>query len=253
MEQWKFRVLTNGQWGKSLLCILDLSLTQVLIRFSHFIFSLWTIKSLLYLLLLLLYILLFILFMGFSRQEYWNDLPFPPPVDHVLSELSTVPLLSWMDLHGMTHSFTVLWLWELDHKEGWLQKNWYFQALVLEKTLESPLDSKIKPASPKRNQSWIFIGRTDAQAKTPILWPPDAKNWLIGKDPDARKDWGQEEKGTTEDEMVGCHHRLNGPEFQQAPGDIEGQGNQVCCSPWRHKESNTTELPNSKSVSIGWL
>ena len=149
--------------------------------------------------------------MGFSRQEYWNDLPFPPPVDHVLSELSTVPLLSWMDLHGMTHSFTVLWLWELDHKEGWLQKNWYFQALVLEKTLESPLDSKIKPASPKRNQSWIFIGRTDAQAEAPVFWLPDAGN-----------DWGYE-KGVTEDEMVKWHCQLSGHEFDQALGDGAGQ------------------------------
>ena len=129
-----------------------------------------------YIIAIYILLLLFIHFMGFSRQEYWNGLPFPPPVDHVLSELSTVTLLSWMDLHGMTHSFTVLRLWELDHKEGWAQKNGYCQALVLEKTLESPLDSKIKPVNPERNQSWIFIGRTDAEAEAPVFWPRDAGN-----------------------------------------------------------------------------
>ena len=104
-----------------------------------------------------------------------------------------------------------VWMWELDHKEGWVPKNWYFQTVVLEKTLESPLDCKeIQPVNPNRNQSWIFIGGTDAKAETPILWPPDAKNWLIGKDPDVGKDWRHEEKGTTEDEMVGWHHWLNG-------------------------------------------
>ena len=101
-----------------------------------------------------------------------------------------------------------VWMWELDHRESWAPKNWCFWTVVLEKTLESPLYCKeIKPVHPKGNQSWIFIGRTDAEAETPILWPSDAKNWLIGKDPDAGKYWGQEEKGTTEDEMVGWHHR----------------------------------------------
>ena len=100
-------------------------------------------------------------------------------------------------------------MWELDYKESWVLKNWCFWTVVLEKTLESPLDCKeIKLVHPKGNQSWIFIGRTDAEAETPIFWPPDAKNWLIGKGPDAGKDWRQEEKGTTEDEMVGCHHQL---------------------------------------------
>ena len=104
-----------------------------------------------------------------------------------------------------------VWMWELDYKESWVPKNWCFWTLVLETTLESPLDCKeIQPVHPKGDQSWIFIGRTDAEAETPILWPPDAKSWLIWKDPDAGKDWGQEEKGTTEDEMVGWHHRLNG-------------------------------------------
>ena len=106
-------------------------------------------------------------------------------------------------------------MWELGYKESWVLKNWCFWAVVLEKTLESHLYCKeIQPVHPIGNQSWIFIGRTDAEADTPILWPPDAKNWLLGKDPDAGKDWGQEEKGMTEDEMVGWHHRLNGHEFE---------------------------------------
>ena len=108
-----------------------------------------------------------------------------------------------------------VWIWELDYKKSWAPKNWYFRTVVLEKTLESPLGCKeIKPVNPQGNQSWIFIGRTDAEAETLILWPPDAKNWLIWKDPDAGQDWGQEEKGMTEDEMVGWHHQLNGHEFE---------------------------------------
>ena len=102
-------------------------------------------------------------------------------------------------------------MWELDYKESWVAKNWCFWTAVLEKTLESPLDCKeIQPVHPKGNQSWILIGRTDAKAETPILWPPDKKNWLLGKDTDAGKDWRKEEKGTTEVEMVGCHHQLTG-------------------------------------------
>ena len=111
--------------------------------------------------------------------------------------------------------FPVVWMWELDSKESWALKNWCFWTVVFEKTLEGPLDCKeIQPVHPKGNQSWIFIGRTDAEAETPILWPPDAKNWLLVKDPDAGKDWRQEEKGAIEDEMVGGHHRLNGHEFE---------------------------------------
>ena len=107
------------------------------------------------------------------------------------------------------------WVWELDDKEGWARKNWCFWTMVLKTILESHLDCKeIKLVSAKENQSWIFIGRTDAEAETPILWPPDAKNWLIGKDPDAGRDWTQEEKGTTENEMVGWHHQLDGHEFE---------------------------------------
>ena len=135
-------------------------------------------------------------------------------------------------------------MWKLDCKESWAPKNWCFWTVVLEKTLESPLDCKeSKPFNPKGNQSWIFIGRTDAEAETPILWPPDAKNWLIWKDPDAGKDWRQE-KETTEDEMVGCHHWLDGYEFEQAPAVGDRQGSLACCSPWGHKGSDTTEQLN---------
>ena len=124
-------------------------------------------------------------------------------------------------------------MWELDHTEGWAPKNWCFWIVVLEKTLESPLDYKdIQPVHPKGNQSWIFIGRTDAEAETPILWPPAAKNWLIGKDPDAGKYWRQEEKGTTEDKMIEWHHWLDGHESEQVPGVGDGQGSLACCSPW---------------------
>ena len=124
-------------------------------------------------------------------------------------------------------------MWKLDHKEGWTPKNWCFQIVVLEKTLVSPLDSKeIRPVNPKENQPWIFIGKTDAEAETPILWPPDAKSWLIGIDPDAGKDWGQEEKGVTEDEVVGWHHWLDGHEFEQAVGVGDRQGSLACYSPW---------------------
>ena len=135
-------------------------------------------------------------------------------------------------------------MWELDYKESWALKNWCFWNVVLEKTLESPLDWKeIQPVHPKGNQSWIFIGRTDAEAETPILGPPDAKSWLIGKDPDAGKDWRQE-KGMTEDETVRWHHWLNGHEFEETPGVGDGQGGLVCCGSWGCKELDMTEWLN---------
>ena len=135
-----------------------------------------------------------------------------------------------------------IWMWALDYKESWVPKNWCFWTVVLEKTLESPLDCKeIQLVHPKGNQSRIFIGRTDAEAETPILWPPDANNWLIGKDPDAGQDWRQEEKGTTEDEMVGWHPRLDAHEFEETPGVGDGQGGLVCCSSSGHKESDMTD------------
>ena len=125
-----------------------------------------------------------------------------------------------------------VWIWESDHKENWVLKNWCFWTVVLEKTLESPSDCKeIQPVHPKGDQSWVFIGRTDAKTETLILWPPYVKNWLIWKDPDAGKDWRQEEKGMTENDIVGWHHRLDGHEFEKASAVGEGQGVLVCCSP----------------------
>ena len=138
-----------------------------------------------------------------------------------------------------------VWMWELDYKESWVLKNWCFWNVVLEKTLESSLDSKvIQIVHPKGNHSWIFIGRTDVEAETPILWPPDVKNWLIWRNPDAGKEGRWEEKGTTEDEMAGWHHQLDGHEFEWTPGVGDGQGNLACCSSWGRKEPDTTELLN---------
>ena len=121
-------------------------------------------------------------------------------------------------------------MWELDYKESWVPKNWCFWTVVLEKT---------QPVHPKGDQSWIFLGRTDAEAETPILWQSVAKNWLIEKDPDAGKDWRQDEKGTTKHEMAGWHHLLNGHEFEQALGVGDGQGSLACCSPWGHDWATT--------------
>ena len=124
-------------------------------------------------------------------------------------------------------------------------ENWYFWTVVLDKSLESPLElKKIKPVYPKENQPWVFIGRTDSEAEGPILWLPDVKNWLVWKDPDVGKDQRQEEKGMTEDDMIGWHHRLNGHEFEQAPGVGDGQQSLACCSSWGHQESDTTERLN---------
>ena len=150
--------------------------------------------------------------------------------------------LSEIFLCGFSSSH--VWMWELDYKESRTPKNWCFWTVVLEKTLESPLGSKeIKPVNPKGNQSWIFIGRTDTE--TPILWPPDVKKWLIGKDTDAGKDWREKEKGMAENEIVGWHHWLNGHESEQTLGDSEGQGSLACCSAWGPKESDRTEWLNS--------
>ena len=140
-----------------------------------------------------------------------------------------------------------IWMWELDYKETWALKNWCFWNTVLEKTLTGPLDWKeIQPVNPKGNQFLVFIGRTDVEAETPIFWPPDGKNWLTGEDPDAEKDWGQEKKRLTEDEMIGWYHQLNGHEFEQGLGVDDRQGSLACCSSWGHKSwiqpSNWTEL-----------
>ena len=135
---------------------------------------------------------------------------------NLVSILKTETLLCWQkssQSYGFSSSH--VWMWELDHKESWVPKNWRFWTVVLEKTPETPLDCKeIQSINPKGNQSWIFIGSTGAEAEAPILWPPDAKSPLIGKVPDAGKDWRQEEKGMIEDGMVGWHHRLNGHEFE---------------------------------------
>ena len=142
-------------------------------------------------------------------------------------------------------------MWELNHKEGWVLKNWCFRTVVLKKTLESPSDRKeIKLVHPKGNQPWIFIGRTDDEAEAPVFRPPNAKNWLIGRDPDAGEDWRQEEKGETEDEMVGWNHQLNRHEFEKIPGDGERQGSLACCSPWGGKEYDMTEWLNNEMKQI---
>ena len=133
-------------------------------------------------------------------------------------------------------------MWELDYKESWVPKNGCFWTVVLEKTLESPLDCKeIQPVHPKGDQSWVFIGRTDVEGETAILWLPDAKNWLTGKDPVAGKDWKQEEKRVTENEIVGWHHQLDGHEFEWTLGVGDGQGGLACCDSQGRQESDTTE------------
>ena len=166
-----------------------------------------------------------------------------------------VTLPTWVHLIKLIVSPVVMYRcdsWTI--KKALIQKSRCFWIVVLEKTLESPLDSKeIKPVNPKRNQSWILIGRTDAEAETPIPWPPDAKSQLIEKDLDAGKDWRQEEKGAAEDEIVGWHHWLNVHKFEQSPGDSEGQGSLACYSPWGHKELNTTEwLNNNNNTLMEW-
>ena len=143
------------------------------------------------------------------------------------------------------------WTTELDCEESWVLKNWCFWIVVLEKTLESPLDCKeVQPVHPKGDQSWVFTGRIDAEAETPILWPPHAKSWLIVKDPDAGRDWGKEEKWTTEDEMAGWYHRLEGLKFEWTLGVGDGQGGLACCNSWGHKESATIEQLNWTELNL---
>ena len=142
-------------------------------------------------------------------------------------------------------------MWELDCEEGWALKNWCFWTVVLEKTLESPLDWKeIQPVY-SEDQPWDFFGRNDAKAETLVLWPPHVKSWLIGNDPDAGRDWGQEEKGSTEDEMAGWHPWLDGHESEWTPGVGDGQGGLECCDSWGRKDSDTTEQLNWTSLNCG--
>ena len=145
-------------------------------------------------------------------------------------------------------------MWELDCEKSWAPKNWCFWTVVLEKTLESPLDCKeIQWVHPKGDQSWVFIERTYAEAETPILWPPHAKSWLIGRDPDAGRDWGQEEKGMAENEMAGWHCQLDGHEFKWTPGVGDGQGGLVCCYSWGRKESDTTDWLNWTELEYSFI
>ena len=158
---------------------------------------------------------------------------------------SVIIVSIYLSSQGYGFSSGHVWMWELDCEESWVPKNWCFWTVVLEKTLASPLDCKeIQPVHPKGDQSWVFIERTNVEAETPTLWPPDAKSWLIGKDPDAGKDWGQVEKGMTEKEMAGWHHWLDGRESQWTPGVGYGQGGLVCCDSWGCKELDTTEWLN---------
>ena len=146
---------------------------------------------------------------------------------------------------AMVFSSSHVWMWELDYKESWALKHWWFWTVVLKKTLECPLDRKeIQPVHRKGNQFWIFIGRTDAEAETPVLWPPHVKSWLIGIDSDSERDWGKEEKGTTEDEMAGWHHWLDVCESEWTPGVGDGPGGLVCCDSWGREESDMTEQLN---------
>ena len=165
-------------------------------------------------------------------------------LDSILKSRDITLLTKVCLVKAMIFSSDHVWMWEVDCKESWTLKNWCFWTVVLEKTLESSLDCKeIQPVHPKWDQSWVFFGRNDVEAETPILWPPDVKSWLIGKDPDAGKDWGQE-KGTIEHEMVGWHHWLNGHGFGWTPGVGDGQGGLACCDSWGRKESDMTEWLN---------
>ena len=174
-------------------------------------------------------------------------------LDSILKSRDITLLTKGQSSQSYGFSSSQVWIWELDHKEGWMPKNWWLW-IVPEKTLENPLDCKeIKPVSPKGNQPWIFTERTDAESEAPVLWTPDVKSQLTRKVSDAGKDWGQEEKGEKEDEMVGCHHWLNGYELEQTLGDSEGQGSLSC------KELDTTEqldnnnfMLQSSEVVPGW-
>ena len=154
---------------------------------------------------------------------------------------------------GYGFSSGYVWMWELDCEQSWAPKNWCLWTVVLEKTLESVLDCKeIQPGHSEGDKPWDFFGRNDAKAETPVLWPPHGKSWLIGKDSDAGRDWGREEKGTTEDEMAGWHHRLSGHEFEWTPGVGDGQRGLACCDSWGCKESDMTERLNWTEINFNF-
>ena len=163
-------------------------------------------------------------------------------------------MAQWVKFYSMYVGFSSghVWMWELDYEESWAPKNWCFWIVVLEKTLESPLDCKeIQPVHSEGDEPWDFFGRNDAIAETPVLWPPHAKSWLLGKDSDAGRDWGQEEKGMTEDKMAGWHHWLDGRECEWTPGVGDGQGSLTCCGSLGLKESGMTERLNW--TELNWI
>ena len=175
--------------------------------------------------------------MDFSRQEYWSELPCPPPGELPNPEIEPRSLALPEDYHWATR--------EAHRYLGHIKKTALGNS-------ESPLDCKeIQPVHPEGDQSWVFIGRNNAEAETPVLWPPHVKSWLIGKDPDVGRDWGQKGKGTTEDEMAGWHHRLYGHEFESTLGVGNGQGGLACCDSWGCKELDTTDLMNSTELT--WM
>ena len=176
-----------------------------------------------------------------------NNIQFSSVTSLSICSFYLLTTLKFTHIHECTE-YTFMNVHECTHTHEWAPQNWYFWTVVLEKTLESPLDCKeIQPVHPEGDQSWGFIGRTDVEAETPMFWPPEAKSWLIGKDPDAGKDWGQEEKGVTEDEMVGWHHWLNGHGFGWTMGVGDRQWGLACCAEWGlslTRLSNQTELMN---------
>ena len=179
--------------------------------------------------------------LNLKTSASWQE-SYDKPRPHVKKQIS----LCDKGLYSQSYAFSSshVQMWELDHKEGWVIKNWCSQTVVLEKTLRSPLDSKeIKPVNPKGNIHWIFTGRTDPEAEDSIPWPPEVKSQLTRKDPDAGKDW---EKWEGDEMRMRWHHWLNGHEFEPTLGYGVGQGNLVCCSSWGHKESDTTEQLSSK-------
>ena len=207
----------------------------VVFLFSHLSLTLWKIE-------VIASIFIFFILTPMCVKLFFVSLDFSSKLQYIVATgLVNFSLLTLVLLFIMCPRFfsSHVWVWELDPKEGWASKNWCFWIVVVEKTLESPLDSKeIKPVNPKGNQLWIFTGRTDAEA--PVLKPPDVKSQLTGKDPAAGKDWGQEEKGVTEDELVGWHYWLNEHEFEPTLADTERQGSLACCNPWSRKESDMT-------------